>query len=342
MKKRLLTIKRSALIRIIVWTILFALPYIFSPHDAKKDSTHTATQFFITCTTACWMGLFYLNAGILVPRFLYKKKYVVYFFILVICFCVAVSIFWLLYGVLVPAAPNYFLKGVGWNILPYVFTISISTAYKGIYDRIQADAKATEKQKENLKTELSFLRSQISPHFLFNVLNNIVSLVRFKSDQLEPTVLKLSSLMQYMLYDTDEDKVLMSDEIQYLQSYIDLQQQRFGSKVKVNALLNADDGSAMIEPMLLIPFVENAFKHGIGLIEKPEINIALSTKENVLHFFVQNKFNADNIIDSKDKTSGIGLVNVQRRLELLYGKNQQLIIQKENDLYSVSLEIKLK
>ena len=128
-------------------------------------------------------------------------------------------------------------SAAGWNILPFLSIILVSTTYKTIYDRIKADAIAEEKQKENLKTELSFLRSQISPHFLFNVLNNIVALVRLKSDQLEPTILKLSSLMQYMLYDTDEEKVLLTDEAQYLQSYIDLQQQRFGSKVKITGII---------------------------------------------------------------------------------------------------------
>jgi LytS/YehU family sensor histidine kinase len=216
----------------------------------------------------------------------------------------------------------------------------VSTAYKTIYDRIRSDAIAEEKQKENLKTELSFLRSQISPHFLFNVLNNIVSLVRLKSDELEPTVLKLSSLLQYMLYDTDEEKVALADEAQYLQSYIDLQQQRFGAKVKITASLNVNGSTHSIEPMLLIPFVENAFKHGIGLIDKPEIKIELNTTENLLYFFVQNKYNPANVV--KDKTSGIGLANVQRRLALLYGKDYHLTIKAEDNIYAVSLQIKLK
>jgi LytS/YehU family sensor histidine kinase len=167
-----------------------------------------------------------------------------------------------------------------------------------------------------------------------------VSLVRLKSDELEPTVLKLSSLLQYMLYDTDEEKVALADEAQYLQSYIDLQQQRFGAKVKITASLNVNGSTHSIEPMLLIPFVENAFKHGIGLIDKPEIKIELNTTENLLYFFVQNKYNPANVV--KDKTSGIGLANVQRRLALLYGKDYHLTIKAEDNIYAVSLQIKLK
>ena len=323
-----------------MWAIIFSLPYIFGPPDAKKDPEHNAFRVFISFTSVLWMGLFYLNAIVLIPRLLFRKKYILYLLLLIVFYCAAVIIFSFLFNIFIPKVPYHLLSGAGWNVLPFLFTMLVSTTYKAIYDRIRADTIAKEKQKENLKTELSFLRSQINPHFLFNVLNNIVSLVRLKSEALEPTILKLSSLMQYMLYDTDEEKVLLIDEAQYLQSYIDLQQQRFGAKVKISASLNVADSTHAIEPMLLIPFVENAFKHGVGLIDKPEINIELHTKQDVLYFFVQNKYSVAN--DAKDKTSGIGLANVQRRLELLYGKEYSLAVKKEDNLYTVSLQIKLK
>jgi sensor histidine kinase YesM len=342
MKINLREIKRSTVIHIIVWAIIFSLPYIFSPPGTNNNPKQNAFLGFISITTFFWMGLFYFNANVLIPEFLYKRKYLVYLGLVVLMYGTAILAFSFLFKILLPDAPFKFLSTAGWNILPFLFIIMVSATYKTIYDRIKADEIADEKQREDLKTELSFLRSQISPHFLFNVLNNIVSLVRLKSDQLEPTILKLSSLMQYMLYDTDEEKVLLTDEAEYLQSYIDLQQQRFGSKVKINALLNVTNNAHTIEPMLLIPFVENAFKHGVGLIDKPEINIELNTKQDELYFFVQNKYNATNINDSKDKTSGIGLANVKRRLELLYGKDQDLTIKKDGNLYSVALQLKLK
>jgi two-component system LytT family sensor kinase len=334
------TFKRSTIIHIIVWMIIFSLPYIFGAPDAKKDPEHNGFRAFITCTTIVWMGLFYLNALVLIPRVLFRKKYIIYLLLLIVCYCTAVIIFSFLFNIFVPKNPYHLLSQAAWNVPSFLFTMLVSTTYKTIYDRFRADAIADEKQKENLKTELSFLRSQISPHFLFNVLNNIVSLVRLKSEELEPTVLKLSSLMQYMLYDTDEEKVLLIDEAQYLQSYIDLQQQRFGSKVKITASLDVNDSTHAIEPMLLIPFVENAFKHGVGLIDKPEINIKLYTEEDVLYFLARNKYT--DATATKDKTSGIGLANVQRRLELLYGKDYNLAIKKDNSLYTVSLQIKLK
>jgi two-component system LytT family sensor kinase len=338
MKKSRLIVKRSVLLHVIVWAILFSLPYIFSPPGVKNNPEQNAFRGFASSATVIWMGLFYLNANTLVSKFLYKKKYAFYLLFLVMLYGATFFIFPFLFKIWLPKTPYDPRSAAGWTMIPFIFMILVSTTYKTIYDRITADTIANEKQKENLKTELSFLRSQISPHFLFNVLNNIVSLVRMKSDELEPTILKLSSLMQYMLYDTDEEKVLLSAEVQYLQSFIDLQQQRFGSNVKICSSLNVN-GNGEIEPMLLIPFIENAFKHGVGVIENPEINIELYTNENVLNFFVKNKYNASNI--AKDKTSGIGSANVQRRLELLYGKDYNLNIKKDGNIYSVSLQIKL-
>ena len=151
--------------------------------------------------------------------------------------------------------------------------------------------------------------------------------------------------MQYMLYYTNEELVLLKTETEYLKSYIDLQQQRFGGKVKVNVSINSPDDFYQIEPMLLIPFVENAFKHGVGLIENPEINIHLETKDDNLSFYVQNKFN-NSLPDVKDKASGIGLNNVERRLNLLYKNQYTLTINKNKMIlgeqwFEVFLQLKL-
>jgi two-component system, LytTR family, sensor kinase len=166
-----------------------------------------------------------------------------------------------------------------------------------------------------------------------------VSLARKKSDLLEPSLIKLSSLLRYMLYETDE-KVPLQKEIEYLQSYIDLQQQRFGSTIKIEAEMHAGDAYLEIEPMLLIPFVENAFKHGTGMIDDAEINIELKVEKCLLTFSARNKFNEASV-EMKDKTSGIGLVNVQRRLSLLYDTRHSLMITKQGSWFVVSLQILL-
>jgi len=237
---------------------------------------------------------------------------------------------------------HHFFRELFWfTFLTGLVVAAVSTSYRIIRDRNKAEKQFQEKQNEHLKSELTFLRSQISPHFIFNVLNNIVSLSRKRSEMVEPVVIKLSHLMRYMLYESDDDKVMIEKEIEYLQNYIDLQMLRFGDDVRLNLEIKNNNTSASIEPMLLIPFVENAFKHGVVMIDKPEIDIHLSSNENELVFMVKNKFN-DKVKEEKDKNSGIGLNNVRRRLNLLYKDNHKLAVQKRGDWFFVELTLKLK
>src|ERR1700749_39736 len=118
------------------------------------------------------------------------------------------------------------------------------------------------KENTHLRTELSFLRSQINPHFLFNILNSLTSLARKKSDQLEPSIISLSQLMRYMLYDSSDNKVPLAKEMEYLESYINLQKLRFGADLKVDVTFSINNDDCLVEPMLFIPMVENAFKYG--------------------------------------------------------------------------------
>lgn len=331
------------LLHVVAWIIILSLPYLLISHyneNHPKNPDSTGFFYLNTITGFFWVALFYLNAYVLTPRFIYKKKYLLYVVLLLAIFGFIMIVHTLLFSFFIKSVPFIFINSFLFNLPTFVLTVAVSTTYQFMMDRAKTDKFNHQKHEENLKTELSFLRSQISPHFLFNVLNNMVALVRMKSDQLEPTIMKLSSLMQYMLYETDEEKVLLKNEVEYLQSYIDLQQQRFGTKVKLNISLNVKDDWYTIEPMMLIPFVENAFKHGVGLIENPQINIELSTKDNMLYFLVLNKFNPATK-EIKDKTSGIGLTNVKRRLNLLYGDNHKLVITNDNDWFSVSLQLKL-
>jgi two-component system, LytTR family, sensor kinase len=284
--------------------------------------------------------LFYSNAYILIPRLIYKKKYGQYVLILLIS--LLILLFWdrLIFSLLITNHEHKIWNFFVFNLFPFFFLIIASGAFRMGKDKLEEDRRNKERETEHLKTELSFLRSQVSPHFMFNVLNNMVALARKKSDELEPSLIKLSSLLRYMLYETDEDKVLLEREVEYLQSYIDLQKQRFGRNIKINICFQQLEGSYTIEPMLLIPFVENAFKHGSGMITNAEIDISLVVKEGTLRFSVKNKFN-DAVVETRDKTSGIGLTNVKRRLDLLYNKAYSLNIEKKDEWFTVLLEINL-
>jgi len=329
----------------IVWAVALSLPYLLDSHHGlshhhENEGHEDALQNLNAITNILWIGPFYLNAYVLVPRLFYLRRYLSYAFSIILAFAAAMLVHILLFEY-VFTLPHFRLSGATFFLLPaFILTIAISTAFRLVSDKMKADQQAQARQEENLKTELSFLRSQINPHFIFNVLNNLVALEQLKSEELVPTILKLSALMQYMLYEADEERVALTREMEYLRSYIDLQRQRFGEKVPVHVELEEPDGFYDIEPMLLIPFVENAFKHGVGLIEQPAIHISLAVKAGFLYFSVRNRFNPRSE-EVKDKTSGIGLSNVRRRLSLLYGTQQELAITREDNWFIVSLKLKL-
>ena len=336
------------LLHSIAWITLFSLPYLLRPSYNAAEQPHKpayddSINFILSRINDLFLvSFFYLNAFLLFPQLFYKRKYILYLMAVTVSFTIICLEGGLLRQHFQSVSGMHFelKKHIFFSFFIFIFILACSIAYRTIRDKIVADNLAQEKENEFLKTELSLLRSQVSPHFMFNVLNNMVALARKQSDQLEPSLIKLSSLMRYMLYETDEEKVSLEKETEYLQSYIDLQQQRFGKKITINTKFVEPDATYFIEPMLLIPFVENAFKHGTGMIENAMINIELSAASGVLRFIVQNKYNpVSNEI--KDKASGIGLANVGRRLELLYNHDHELSIEKSNDLFTVRLQIQL-
>ena len=333
----------TTLLHAAIWILLFSLPYILRPslgdnRPVTNKPEPGVVHFRYAINNLIYIAFFYLNAFLLFPQFVYRRKYKQYLLLISALFIVVLSVTWFVLFVIFEKNSFDLRRHILFNFFFYLFILAASIAYSMIMDRAKNERLAREKENENLKTELSLLRSQASPHFMFNVLNNMVALARKKSDLLEPSLMKFSSLMRYMLYEADEEKVALEKEVEYLQSYIDLQQQRFGNNVKVNVSFRQPDKLYEIEPMLLIPFVENAFKHGTGIIEDAQINIELKAVNNVLSFSVENKYNPSSI-ELKDKTAGIGLPNVKRRLDLLYGKNQRLQIGKNNGWFSVLLNI---
>jgi two-component system, LytTR family, sensor kinase len=322
---------------ILAWVILFTLPTLF---HREPDQQHLnfkgmfSVRFLIF--DACWILFFYFNLLVLIPRFLNRKRigiYITLIILLLAVFITGINIF--------PKAGEKpgFHREYFFTIFPYLFIWAMSTVYWFITDKIRTEQLLKERENENLKTELSFLRSQVSPHFLFNVLNNMVAMARLKSDMLEPSLIRLSGLMRYMLYESDDASVTLLRETEYVNSYIELQKIRYAKSLIIRVDMDPGDNQ-LIEPMLLIPFIENAFKHGTGIIENPEIDISLKISDGLIDFRVKNKIDPKND-EVKDKTSGIGLPNVIRRLNLLYDQKHILSINKENGWFIVSLQIKL-
>ena len=345
MKLQLKSFKKyqEVIIHLLVWGFVFSLPYIFSL-QWEADGVPTAFSRKIVVLNIVmnilWAATFYLNTQLFIPRFLYRRNILVFLAVNLGLLAGILLLNRLVFEALLFEYTYTINKALWHNAVPFLFFVLIAVAFKTVSDRLQLERNVKERESENLKTELAFLRSQISPHFLFNVLNNMVALVRMKSDKLEPTILKLSSLMQYMLYETDDEKVLLKSEVDYLQSYIDLQQLRFGDRLNIDVDLTLQEDWHAIEPMLLIPFVENAFKHGTGMVEAPTIAISLRAANDELVFSVRNKYIENDL--AKDKVSGIGLSNVKRRLELLYGGSHDLDIDKADEWYVVTLKLKLE
>jgi two-component system, LytTR family, sensor kinase len=194
----------------------------------------------------------------------------------------------------------------------------------------------TELLLERQSGELALLRSQVNPHFLFNTLNNIYSLVYKKSEDAPEAVMKMSAIMRYMLYDATTDKVLLEKEIEYLKSFIELEKLRIRHKDFVELNITGNTEGRTIAPMLLIPFVENAFKHGSKNVTTPGIRISLSIMPQQIEFEVTNYVRKYSTV-TKDEVGGIGLINIRRRLNLLYPGKHQLEINSDEDKYNVLL-----
>jgi two-component system LytT family sensor kinase len=201
----------------------------------------------------------------------------------------------------------------------------------------------SEKQREELKVEklnaeLKFLKSQINPHFLFNCLNTIYSLAHKQSTQTEHAILKLSTIMRYMIYESNEASVLLSQELKYLHDYIEIQRLRLPKDIEINYRLNGEADRLQIEPMLLVPFVENAFKHGISYTEDSFIDIDIATTEDMIRLTVKNSHFKERVAER----GGIGLDNVLKRLELLYPNEHEINIRETDNQFIVDLKIVLK
>jgi len=221
-----------------------------------------------------------------------------------------------------------------------LFSIIFSTLLFFVDKWTENGKKIKELEFERQSSELKILREQINPHFFFNALNSIYSLSIVQSKETPRVILILSDIMRYVLSTKNRQKNNLEDEINNIKKYIEIQSIRFKKYNNIHCVFEGNFKAYEIEPLLLLTFVENAFKHGTGLIENPQIDIQLEVKNDMLHFTARNKYK-DDLTEIKDKTSGIGLNNVRRRLNLLYGTNHSLLINKKDFWFTVSLQLNL-
>lgn len=217
------------------------------------------------------------------------------------------------------------------------FVVFIAIAIKFYKRWNEKDFQEQKMQKEKVEAELQMLKTQINPHFLFNTLNSIYVLAMKQSEQTANTVMKLSDILDYILYRIDTPKIAIANEIKIVENYIELEKIRFSNRVDLNFTTDLKSQDIQIPPMLIIPFIENAFKHGVAKsIEKSWIKISIEETKGGLNILVANSKTQSKV---EDKTGGIGLINVKKRLSLLYKEKYELNIFEKQMQYTVSLSI---
>ncbi len=208
-----------------------------------------------------------------------------------------------------------------------------------LYDWYEKKQQTKLLKRQNLQSELALLKNQINPHFLFNTLNNIDSLIKSNPDKASHTLVELSGMMRYMIYDTNVEKAPLSKELEYIENYIEIQKLQYPNAHLVSYKVIGKPDNISVAPMMFIPFIENAFKHCTDKERENAIRFSFDLRDDrKILFFAINIADATHPI-SKDESSGVGLDVVKRRLDLIYPKRHSLEIRKENDLFCVSLSI---
>jgi two-component system, LytTR family, sensor kinase len=356
--------KIKIFLHLLAWVILLSLPYYF----IKRWQVGEDFVWLYYINTSISGIIFYINYLVLVPKFFFENRkhryYISVIVILVFFYIVSDTsnemVFKYVPGryntedirpqqdqknIPGPPSPGRFfgrppfrqvhLYNFGFNSL---FLIFFSVGLRILERHSQTEKLQKELEKEKLNSELAFLKNQISPHFFFNTLNNIYALIGINAEDSQKAVLKLSKLMRYLLYESEQGNTKLSNEIDFMNNYIDLMKLRMNDKISLQVSFPTKYDDINIPPLLFIPFIENAFKHGISYREKSFIDISMLSIKDSITFRCVNS-----IIKAKDNEdishSGIGLENVSKRLILLFPEKHDLQINKSVTTFEVILKI---
>ncbi|HBS86456.1 MAG: hypothetical protein A2W91_19770 [Bacteroidetes bacterium GWF2_38_335] len=330
-------------IHIIAWILLLMVPF-FSTYQVIKSlaPTEDISLVPIILLSIFLMVIFYFNYFVLIPKFLLLKKYLLYVSTLVLSITTAFVLSGLFLNIF-DYDPDKFetINPVLTKIEPILkantFLMLIISILASISVTINNHLRQLEKEK--LVAQISSLKSQINPHFLFNTLNNIYATAIDASPRTADMVDKLSEMMRYTMKETQNDFVPLEEEINYLNNFIELQKLRLESKIKFEYEIEGDFVELQIAPMLLIPFVENAFKYGVNSEQNSNIRIDIKANESELHFLVANK--KVDIKSGINEHSGLGIENTKHRLNLIYPSKHLLTINETENDFIVSLHINL-
>ena len=343
-------VKKSIVLHILFWVLLMLS---FAISEWNYRNTFFDAMVFELLYLPIRMLVVYVNWFILIPKLLYQNKnyqYVIFLLLLLTISAIFQRAFVLYYGY-----PKFFPEWVeNQPIRVFIFTnivqliliigtsVAITMGWKLFSDLKQKQEQAKMLEKEKTDSELKYLKSQINPHFLFNTLNTIYGLSLENSAKTPNLILKLSDFLSFSLYESNQKMIPLEKEIALMNDFIALEANRFEDRVKVKIEIQGNVlKSVFIPPLILVPFVENAFKHSLkNETEIATINIYLSANEDKVIFKVENSKPIESVSDNKK--NGLGLINIQKRLDIVYGDKYKLNIFEDSSKYTIDLLILIK
>lgn len=309
---------------IVITGLTICMPYVPKP---ATNFTAGELYYSVMLDNALAAGGYFLNFYLFIP-YVYKRRRILYFVILFAYFMIVL---------LVPAGLNLLLQG--FNLLvPVSFPVPQFLLLSLVYMLSYIARKRYEWQKlseERTAFELAALKQQMQPHFFFNTLNGIYGLSIRESAQTSAYILKLASMMRYVLYESNSDKVALAKEMEHISNYCEMQQLRLGKNNVVHLKITGETGVLQIAPFILIPFMENNFKHGISASKDTVMNISIHITADTIYF------TSSNTMISQSSHEGVGIKNVKRRLELLYPRQHTLTISRNAQQFIVQLSVNL-
>ena len=338
-------ITRYNIHHLVLWILYFLFwVFVLSPGITRTD--FFVNSFVIVSIHA---AVSYFNMYVLLPFFLQKRAYLRYFLAIILALFLGALMESAIFSVISTIGPDdkralLSLRFILNTIMAITYTVAITMSLKLVKHWYEKEKLTKELEILNTETELKYLKSQINPHFLFNSLNSIYALALQKSDLAPELILKLSDILRYVLYEGSDKRVSLDKEIKYLKSYAELEKVRHGDRVNLSLVIDGDIETQEIIPMLLIPFVENSFKHGFGRdMANGYVKIHVQVNQNELNLELSNSKPSagTELKNDENYQGGIGLQNVNRRLRLMYPDKHTIEVIETDIDYKVNLKIDL-
>lgn len=334
-------LQNDKIYHLFIWMLLLIPKGVGSIYIAKDSIWLYLINLLIQ--NGILLALIYINLLVLIPVYFKKGRFATYTVLLLILIVVQIACTYTINMYIYKRMKiNEENMNIYFEIIFYFFTTAqylvISFLLNALHDRFVQRKQIDEIQVQKLNAEVNYLKAQINPHFLFNTLNNLYALSLEKSDKAPQSILMLSKMMDYMLYETAESKVSLEKEIENIENYIGLERIRQGNDAKINYAIQGGITNQKIVPLILLPLIENAFKHGVNqLIRNAYIDIRIEISNDQLSIIISNNYKKT----VEQINHGIGLINLRKQLELYYPQRYELVIKDSGSEFDVSLKLNL-